>query len=259
MIRGYKPIVFVCILALSACKTTKTILPAETDGYHISDVDGEFIMFDPQLKEVDQSIESMISPYRAEVEGEMNEVLGILNEKMFKARPSSSLGNWLADILHEEAERLNKEKVAFALQNYGGIRIPSVEAGEITTQRVFEIMPFDNELVTLELTGEAVLKLLGKVAEYGGWPSSYGLKMDISNSKPLNIFIHGEAFDLSQKYTVALPDYIANGGDKCFFLQDFEQKKTGFMIREVMIQNLRTKKEKGQSIDGSKEERIKVL
>ncbi len=236
------------------CKTQKNALLQKS--HYISDVEGSYVFVNSDVQEEDAKIKAMIAPYADEMSEEMNEVLGTVENAMYKGRPSSSLGNWLTDILKVEAELINNVKVDFALQNYGGIRVGSVEPGPMTVSKVFEIMPFDNELVTLKAKGSIVMELCSRIAEKGGWPASDGLKMSISNNKAIDVMVNGKPLNMNQEYVIALPDYIANGGDNCFFLADLEITSTKKMIRDIMITHLRRNNAEGKPIRASEEKRV---
>ena len=116
-------------------------------------------------------------------------------------------------------------------------------------------MPFDNELLVMTISGDLIQQLCNRMAESGGWPISYGLKMEVLDNVAVKVIIGDQPLDLSQNYTIALPDYIAEGGGKCFFLENLEKEKTGLMIREVMIKNLKRKTAEGKTIQPSKDKR----
>ena len=126
--------------------------------------------------------------------------------------------------------------VDFAVQNYGGLRVPVVAKGDLTVGDIYEVMPFDNKLVVLNLTGEKTLMLLNRIADYGGWPISSNLTFAIEDEKATDIMIKGESFDIKKSYRVALPDYTANGGDRCTFLMKEPQEDNDKMIRDLVIE-----------------------
>lgn len=73
-----------------------------------------------------------------------------------------------------------QEAADFAVFNTGGLRRP-LPLGNITRGDVFELMPFENELVILTMNGEAVKKLVNFIATKGGAPVS-GLRLRIQDS-----------------------------------------------------------------------------
>ena len=217
--------------------------------WHQAEIDPETYRFDRYAGvEENEEINALIAPYKAEVDKEMNEVIAILNHELTKKRPESTLGNFVADILEVQGEKYINKDVAFAAQNYGGIRVPAVASGDITKGKVFEIMPFDNTMLILESKGSIIQRLCDKIASSGGWPISKGINFVIKDEKATEIKINGESLDPDVTYTYVLPDYIANGGDGCDFLLDEKRVDTKIMIREVMIEYLKNLTATGETV-----------
>ena len=98
-----------------------------------------------------ETMRATIAPYAAQLDEAMNEVLAEVGAPLTKGQPESSLGNWTADLLLAAARDLfPDQKVAFAVQNYGGLRISEIGAGPLIVSEIYELMPFDNELVLVE-------------------------------------------------------------------------------------------------------------
>ena len=110
--------------------------------------------------EADSTLNALISDYRGQLEAEMNTVIGTIAQPLTLQKPESSLGNWMADVLWEKATYYSKRPIDFALQNYGGIRISELPAGPLTRGKIYELMPFDNQLVVLDLPGNIVDTLI---------------------------------------------------------------------------------------------------
>lgn len=183
-----------------------------------------------------QIMEDMLKPYRNQLELEMNEVLGEAKMRLSMGRPESSLGNWFADTQHKATEEILNKNIDFAVTNSGGIRIPEIPKGNVTRGKIFELMPFDNMLVVMEMTGEKTLELIHHIAGSGGWPVSKELRFRISkDGKAEDILIHGDPFDPSKTYIISLSDYIANGGSDCTFLVGIPFQNTGILIRDALI------------------------
>lgn len=199
------------------------------------------IIANPDLIE-DQEVEKMLKPYRNQLELEMNEVLGIANERLNMGRPESTLGNWFADTQLKASEDKLGKNIDFAVSNSGGIRIPEIPKGQVTRGKIFELMPFDNMLVIMELSGGKVLELVNHIAQSGGWPISKGLRFKINKEgKAQDILIKSEPLDVNKKYVVSLSDYVANGGSDCSFLIGLPFENTGILIRDALIEQ--TKKD----------------
>src|SRR5687767_10210940 len=136
----------------------------------------------------DSAVLAIIQPYKKVVDKEMNEVLVISNQPLMKGEPEGALGNLIADIILKEGTRLYKPAdnipVSFCLLNNGGLRIP-LPKGDITRGHIFELMPFDNEMVVITLTGAKTKELLDFIAARNGMPVA-GLKMGIKDKVCVN-------------------------------------------------------------------------
>lgn len=204
----------------------------------------------------DPSIEAMIKPFREQMAEEMDVVLGELTEELVKTRPNSNLGNWFTDILYEEANKMFFNEVDFAIQNYGGLRVSSLPAGPVTVGKIYELMPFENTLVVLDMEGKVLHRLLNSIAEKNGWPISKNLSFRMEEGHAMDIMIKGEEFDLSKTYRVAMPDYIADGGDQSDFLKHLPKEESGVFIKEIIIAHLEELQELEKPIIIDSEKRI---
>lgn len=228
-----KKIIFFLLLFVSVVSCHKSKI-------YVSDIDDVYYRIDEKNDDIDTSILSLIAPYKEGLKEQLAEVLTISEDEFVKAMPNGTLNNFIADALYNEAKLFSGYDVDFAIQNYGGIRIQSLPKGDINIGKIYELMPFDNKLIILKLNGALMVRLLDRIAEYGGWPISKSLSFGISkNGKASDITINGMPFDKSKTYSVALPDYIANGGDSCDFLEDVEQINTGMLIRDLLIHYFR--------------------
>ena len=239
------------VLLLCACKS----VPIQ----QVADVDVTYLNTESSIA-VDETskIESIIKPYRDELSEEMNHVIGVMPVELKKEKPNSNMGNWFSDILQDIAAENYNKPIAFAIQNYGGLRVPSVAKGPLTRGKIFELMPFDNKLVILELTGAQVNKLVNLIARSRGWPISRGLSLTITNDfSATDVKIDGQLIDETKSYPIALPDYVANGGGGGEFLKDIPQHDTGYYIREGVIEYLERLQGEGKSITVDNTQRIK--
>ncbi len=84
----------------------------------------------------------------------------------------------MADAIYYGATQHFKMAVDAAFVNYGGIRISQLPKGEVTSGKIFELMPFDNIVVLQKLKGSVLQEFLDLIAERGGWPAS-GIIMQI--------------------------------------------------------------------------------
>ena len=205
------------------------------------------------------SVPSLIAPYRDSVDAEMNEVLAISTAPLVKEKPEGTMGNWVADATMHQAELLLNQQVDFSICNYSGMRVDRVAEGEITRRYMFEIMPFDNFLVLIELDGRTTRKLFDHMAESGGWPISNSVSYTIDKGKAIDIKIKSKPLDLDASYSVVMSDYVANGGSGCDFLKDIPHEALNVYYRDAMIREAQMTAENGQKMSPRIEGRVKVL
>jgi len=204
----------------------------------------------------DSSILAMIEPYKSQLDEEMDQVIGTAALDLERGRPEGTLGNLVADALAAKAEAYTGTSVSFALSNSGGLRIPALPKGDITKSDIFELLPFDNILVILELDSTLMKTLVDHMAASGGWPVSKGLSFDIVQTEAENILIGGQPLQDSVAYRVAMPDYVANGGSNSDFLIRLPQETTGRFMRDAVIEYIQEQK---QPITARVEGRVEVL
>ena len=196
---------------------------------------------------VDSTILAIITPYQVRIEDQMNEVLTYTKNDLEKGKPQSTIGNFVTDLC------LNYADAHICVMNNGGLRT-TISKGEITRGKLYELMPFENELVVLELNKDDYIGLLNYIGSRGGEPFS-GITIAInkdgkilSNSWPVN-------FEKGEKVRVLTSDYLANGGDEMSFFHEKEQQKVGLKLRDAIIDYC----SKTDTIDVQLDNRIKIL
>jgi len=99
----------------------------------------------------------------------------------------------------------------------------SIRKGEIRVKDVYNVLPFDNYIVAIKLTGKQIWGALeyglsGIEDEEGRFPQVSGLNLRYSPKEKTGlrvkkVSIAGEPIDLSKEYIVATNDFLAAGGD----------------------------------------------
>ena len=183
-----------------------------------------------------ESMQALISPYRAKLDETMNRELATLATPLKKGAPESTMGNWMADLMLAAARDLRPDlPVLFATANSGGLRVQEINAGPLLVSEIYEMMPFDNELVFVELTGKEVSRFVRHIADSGGWPISAGTRV-VADADGMTIRVNDAFISESTKYWIALPDYVANGGSDSDMLVGKRQVSTGKLIRDLLIE-----------------------
>ncbi len=178
----------------------------------------------------DSTTNSIIMPYSLGIDSVMNEVLCISNMEMTKGKPESLLGNFVSDLCLKQFSK----QADICIMNTGGLR-SILPKGEITRGDIYKLMPFENELVVLELTENEFKGLLEYLVSRGGEPFS-GMELKVKNSKiEYYFFLNNFSFKNNNKIKVLTSDYLANGGDKMSFFKGKEQTKLEIKLRDVII------------------------
>ena len=229
-----KYIIYSALLLLFSCTTTYNIQSSNSKVIEIK-------------SSADSSVLAIISPYQRGIEAEMNEVLTYSKIRLTKKGTESLLGNFVTDLC------LNYSDAHLCVMNNGGLRT-SIDIGPVSRGKIYELMPFDNELVVLELNKKDYLGLLNYICIRGGEPfSGINITMNkegnvINNSWPVN-------FENNEKVKVLTSDYLANGGDKMSFFQNKKKYKLGIKLRDAIIDHC----EKNDTITSRLDGRLKVI
>src|SRR5690606_10052166 len=76
--------------------------------------------------------------------------------------------NFIADLTYEISnpifEKRTGNSIDFVLLNHGGIRA-IISKGEVSRRTAYQVMPFENRVLVLELSGEKVMELLTYLAK----------------------------------------------------------------------------------------------
>ena len=116
------------------------IFVACSPSYTLQSYDNDLINVEANI---DSNILNIIIPYQNEIEAQMNEVLTFNINALNKGKPQSTLGNFVADLC------LNYSNADMCILNNGGLRT-NINIGYVTRGKIYELMPFDNELVLLK-------------------------------------------------------------------------------------------------------------
>jgi 2',3'-cyclic-nucleotide 2'-phosphodiesterase (5'-nucleotidase family) len=203
----------------------------------------------------DPKIAALIEPYQQKVTQQMTEVIGTAPVALTKNSGESPLANFVSDIQRQRASAAMGKAVDVGVITNGGLR-SNLPAGSITLGNIFELMPFENELVVLDTPGPVMQQLFDYSAR---------LKMAISGAtytvgpdgKPINILIGGRPFNPTQTYTVAISDYLAGGGDNMVFFKTIKPRGTGILLRTSIADHVRQLTKEGKPVEAKVEGRVR--
>jgi 2',3'-cyclic-nucleotide 2'-phosphodiesterase (5'-nucleotidase family) len=230
------------------------ILPSCARKMHQAGVNPVLYQVDKDLDTISgvANLEVMIAPFRDSMDKEMGSVIGYIEEEMPRKQPESTLTHWMGDLTYTAGKKYSGKEIDFAVLNHGGIRVSYVAQGPITVGKVFEIMPFDNLLSVLTLTGEDVQRFFDLIAyKNGGWPVSKQVYVELEGNEAINIKINGEYLKADKLYTVATTSFLADGGDGLDFLKKVPRTDYPVFIRDIIIEDIKSKNAKGEKISAT--------
>ena len=166
-----------------------------------------------------QAVTAALTPFveRAMVRANMPVGVTLSQRVRRNFRNESVLGQLLADLMRSGASRVVGQPVDLAVQNGGGLR-NDLPAGSLVYTHVFEVMPFDNRLAVVRMTGAQLIELFRRnVAGSHGVLVPSGMRVSARcNGGNLEVVVqreNGEAIVPDRAYAVALSDFLASGGD----------------------------------------------
>ena len=229
----------------------------------ITSVATSYIEFSAEnIPDDDPVMIALIDPYKSKLDKDMNAVLAQCKLDMFKSTPEGVLGNFVADLTlaktNQYCQEMGLPPADVCLLNNGGLRT-TLPKGPVYKKRIFELMPFENEMVVLTISGENMQGLFDFLARINGMPIS-GMTLVIDNGKPKKMTIGGEPFDKSREYRVATSDYLAEGGDKMrFFLDPIKRENLTHKLRDAIIEFITEEGDKGNPITAKIDGRTTVI
>lgn len=232
----------ICVLSLVACACHRPM--------HVAKASGEIMMIDSTLDAIqDTNYLALMAPIKSDLEMQLGAPIGYAPMALTVHQPECTMLNWASDALWTKACELYPEKVDMAVVNIGGMRC-SWAAGDITFKHVFELMPFDNELVVLTMQGKDILDLCDIFAKSGGQGVA-GLRMVAQDGVLKSAQIDGKQIVPDAYYTVATSDYLSQGTDGMIPLKNhLSVWKSDKKIRDLYIEYIKQVKTVESAIDG---------
>ena len=208
---------------------------------NVASMEGNEIRLDTSIPQKD-SINAYIKPYRDRVNHILDSTLAYAPKKITKVDGpyNTTAGNLLADIVFSEGAPIFKSRTGknldFVFLNHGGIR-SIISQGKVSARTAFEVMPFENTIVVIELSGKSVKKLLAYLLESGMAHPISGMQIVLNTDNTLaSVKIQDKPFDENRTYFVATSDYLAAGGDSMIFFKEALSVTTiDYLIRNAMI------------------------
>ncbi len=214
----------------------------------------------------DATIEKMLTPYSGKVRA-LNVEIGTLEGELMKGGVGGgSLGNFVADGMKVQAIAKLGRPVLLAITNSGGLRKNAITPGRLRASDVFELLPFENALIEVELTGAQVLKLLqvatsGRDAQAGAriqyrWNSEN--RPEFISAKLIDANGHEQEIDAGATYKVVTIDYLLKlGGGSYAILQEGKNvTPLGLTIRDAIMEYVKAETASGRPVRARLDDRF---
>ncbi|MDC6364966.1 MULTISPECIES: 5'-nucleotidase C-terminal domain-containing protein [Flavobacteriaceae] len=229
-------VIFITFCIVLSCKQEK--------GY-LSNIKGQIIAIDSVLEPVD-SIESFIMPYRNRINQVLDSTLAYAPEPLLldDGKRNTSMGNFMADVVFEETAPIFKKQTGndldFVVLNRGGIR-SIISTGDVNARTAYEVMPFENYIAVVELSGSAVRELINFLCSASRVHPIAGMQIILDKKGGLeSVNIQGKPFDENRSYFVATSDYLVQGGPSIgFFNEILSTTDTGYLLRNAIIDHFK--------------------
>jgi len=212
----------------------------------------------------DKDILEMLKPYIEKAGASLKAVIGEASDNfVFGNRltryQETSIGNMITDANVWYLRNVSKQQVDFAFHNGGNIRA-ELKKGPITQEDILTILPFDNYLFVVSMTGSQIIKLFDFMAAIpqgnGGFPqisSDVRFTIDKTSGKGVikDLTIGGKPVDNNRIYRFCTNDYILGGGDGYTpMLAATDRLNTSILLSYVVTEYIRANKTIKPETDG---------
>ncbi|HEX2268122.1 MAG TPA: 5'-nucleotidase C-terminal domain-containing protein [Pyrinomonadaceae bacterium] len=204
----------------------------------------------------DPAVEQMLKPYSEKVRA-LNTVIGRLDGSLKKdGIGAGTLGNFVTDAVRAQAQARLGKPVTLVIMNSGGLRKNEISPGELRASDIFELLPFENALVALEVDGAQLTKLLAVATRDAQAGARIQFKWDDKNRAE---FVSGKIVDANGReqeidpqktYTVVTIDYLLRLGSGPYaLLQEAKsQKPLNVTLRDAVMDYVKAETAAGRSI-----------
>lgn len=172
-------------------------------------------------KDFDQNIQDIVDNDYNLLKDQIEEVYGISGETITN---TSDIQDWAGSCMQKATD------ADIAFSNNGGLRKVNLQKGQnIMLKDIYEINPFDNEIMLTTISGSAINNFISRYSSYNYYSIKEGVNITNSSSK---------------YYNVAVIDYL---GFKNYFPLGNEYTITELVFRDVLIQDIKARTKKGLS------------
>jgi 5'-nucleotidase / UDP-sugar diphosphatase len=200
----------------------------------------------------DEKAARIVNAYRDRIKDQFAEVIGeTAIDLTLDDKNESNIGNLICDMMKETTG------ADMALINSRSMRT-NIPQGKITLEQVYTLLPFDNAIATMDLTGRQIMEILEHSAAqpYGRLQVS-GITISHDLSKPVGhrveqVTVGGKPLVPDKTYRIVTNDFLAAGGDRFATFKGGLHIQYGMELRDLFLAYLK----KHSPVNPAIEERI---
>lgn len=206
----------------------------------------------------DPAVDAIVTPYSAKVR-ELDVVIGKLEGNLQKRGiGGGSLGNFVVDAIRAEAVVKLGKPVLLAITNSGGLRKNQIAAGAVRAADIYELLPFENALVAVDLSGEQLLRYLNVIVAardaQSGARIKYRNNPETKKNEIVSVKLGGgdlpeTTIDPAKTYTIVTIDYLVKrGGDYAVLQESKNIQPLGLTMRDAVLMYVKAETAAGRAV-----------
>ena len=186
---------------------------------------------------------------------EKKAVIGYSDHEIVEKKPESELSNMIVDLMMAAARNESGKEIHLGLLNFGGIR-SDLPKGKILLDDVESMLPFNNNIVYMEMTGREIRKQIDYMLQTKLLATG-GMKIVVKDKKAVRIKVNGKPLDDDKVYGVATITFLLRGGDdfnlgeNALIINDL-----GILVRQPVLDHIINETKSGRMIGYKKDGRV---
>ncbi len=212
----------------------------------------------------DPELQKLIALYSERVR-ELSKVIGRLEGDLKKTGVGGgSSGNFVSDGIRAQAKAKLGKPIDLAIMNVGGLRKNEISAGELRASDIFELLPFENALIAVEMSGVQLAKLLQAATRDAQAGARIQFKWNDQNRAE---FISGklvdengreQEIDPQKMYTIVTIDYLMslNSGPYAILREAKSTTPLNLTLRDAIMSYVKSEAAAGRPIRGVIDDRF---
>jgi 2',3'-cyclic-nucleotide 2'-phosphodiesterase (5'-nucleotidase family) len=239
--------------AIQPCEATPS--PAKPGAPAKAEVRSGQTVIDASIPD-DADLEKMLAPYSGKVRA-LSAVIAKLEQPLKKESVGAgSLGNFVTDGIRSFAQTKLDKPIALVIMNAGGLRKNEIAAGDLRATDIFELLPFENALVAVDLRGADLAKLLAAVVRDAQSGARIQYKWNDQNRPE---FLSGklvaengqeQEIEPNKIYTVVTIDYLVKvgGGAYAVLKEAKSSMPLNITLRDAIMEYVKAETAAGRTI-----------